>query len=444
MFNVAMLTPILQTLMTTTADELAKEAEFIRRRGKYTGAQFLQALTFGLLKRNNAPLEDLAQPLGVSRQALDQRLDQRCTADFCRLCLLDAVGHLVDARPALAPLLGRFNGTYLDDCTSAWLPDDAADDFPGTGGSHPDAARARMKVLLRWEIQQGNVCHVGIHSGRTADHDAEDLAPALPVGALHIADLGFADFERMQTEAEQGVYFLTRLPAQTRLYPNDGADVPLTEQLANWRKQGIKAADVTAGVGNKNQVSGRLVALCCPADVVARRLANLEKDAKHRGRPVSKRQREMCHWTVLLCNIAGSWVNAEQLWILYQLRWQIELLFKRFKSEGGLGQSNSGKRYRVESEWYVKLLGQVIRNWMQLLRGGPLCDINPKQLGRVITDQLHRIVDALASGQGVEQALALLEQQLRKVRPRTARRTRKTAAQIAAQELENIALMTLA
>ena len=300
-----------------------------------------------------------------------------------------------------------------------------------------------MKVLLRWEIQAGNVCHVGIHQGRTSDHDAEALAPPLPKGALHLADLGFADFGRMQAEAQQGVYFLSRLPAQTRLYHGDGQDLPLTGQLSAWRGQGVTAADVTASVGNKSRARGRLVALACPPDVVARRLANLEKGARRRGRPVSQRPREMCHWTVLFSNIPGDWLNAEQLWILYRLRWQIELLFKRFKSEGGLAQTSSGKRYRVESEWYVKLLAQVVRNWMQLLRGGPLCDVNPAQLGRVITDGVYRLTEALRSGRGLEQALAELVQELRKVRRRTARRKHKTAAQIAALDLDHLALETL-
>lgn len=436
MFNVALLAPLLQTLMTTTAEQLAQQAQLLQRRRKYTAAQFLQALTFGFLKRANAPLEDLAHPLGISRQALDQRLDQRPTAAFCRLALLQAVQHLVAARPTLAPLLNRFHGVYLDDCTSAGLPDEAAPDFPGTGGSHPDAARARMKVLLRWEIQAGTICHVGLHAGRTSDHQAEDQAPPLPAGALHMADLGFADFQRLHNEMQQGIYVLTRLPAQTRLYRDDGSNLPLTEQLAAWRQQGVPTVDQNVRVGNKNQVAGRLVALACPADVVARRLANLEKDAKHRGRPVSARQREMCHWTVLFSNIPGDWLGAKQVWLLYRLRWQIELLFKRFKSEGGLARTNSSKRYRVESEWYLKLLGQVIRNWMQLLRGGPLCDVNPVQLGRVITDHLPRLVEALRKGVGLEAALAELEQELRKVRSRTQRQKGKTAAQMVAPERE--------
>lgn len=440
MFNVATLTPILQMLFTATAEQLAKEAKLLQRRGRYTPSNFLQALTFGFLKRRRATLEDLAQPLGISRQALDKRLGKPATADFCRLSLLAAVKHVVAARPALAPLLGRFRGVFLDDCTSSWLPDDAAGDFPGTGGSDPaHDAKARMKVLLRWEIQQGNVCHVGIHQGRTSDHDALALAPALPQGALHLADLGFCDFERMRGEAGQGVYFLSRLPAQTRLYRGDGADLPLAEQLAAWRRQGVKARDVAAAVGNKRRLDGRLVALACPPDVAARRLAKLHKDGKHRGRPVSARQRELCHWTVLWCNIPDDWLSARQLWLVYRLRWQVELLFKRFKSEGGLAQSKSGKRYRVEAEWYVKLLGQVVRNWMQLLYGGPLCDVNPVQLGRVISDGLQSIIAALRGGQGLLEALAELGRELRKVRRRTARRKRKTAAQIAALDLEELA-----
>jgi hypothetical protein len=440
MFNVATLAPVLQTLMTTTADELARQAKFVQRQKELTGTDFLQALTFGYLKRRGAPLEDLAQPLGISRQALDQRLDKPAAPDFFKRVLLAAVTHVLDAQPALCPLLDRFEGVYLDDCTSAWLPDDAADDFPGTGSTSPDDAKARMKALVRWEILRGNLCHVGIHEGRLADHEALDCAPPVPKGGLHLRDLGFCDFARLQAESDQGVYWITRLPAQTRLYPPEEQDLPLAEQLAAWRKEGVVAADVDAGVGNKDSAEGRLICLACPADVAARRLVRLEKDAKHRGRQVSARQREMCRWTVLLTNVPRQRLSTRQVWEVYRLRWQIELLFKRFKSEGGLGETRSGKRYRVESEWYVKLLGQLIRNWAQLLRGGPLCDVNFAQVGRVLGDGLSKIAAALRAGQGLERALAELEAELEKVRPRTARQKRKTAARTFSQTLDEFAL----
>lgn len=429
MLNVATLAPVLQLLFTTTAEKLALEARFYQRRRKYGPGDFLQALTLGFLRRRRAPLEALAQPLGISRQALDQRLDKPTTAHFCRLALLRAVGHLVEAKPLLPPLLARFNGVYLDDCTSAWLPQEAAADFPGTGGPPAEQTDARMKLLVRWEIQAGNICHVGIHPGRTSDHEAEDLAPTPPPGSLHVADLGFADFGRLQGESQKGVYVLSRLPAQTRVHLADGTDLPLADQLDQWHRQGVGVQDVAVGVGNKVRAEGRLVALACPADVVARRLARLEEEARRRGRPVSGRQRQMCRWTVLFTNVPAEQLSAEELWQIYRLRWQVELLFKRFKSEGGLSHTSSKKRYRVETEWYARLLAQVVRNWLQLLRGGPLCDLNPAHLGRVISDGIQRLAAALRSGEGLEAALTELDQELQKVRQRTKRRKRKTAAQ---------------
>jgi hypothetical protein len=306
-----------------------------------------------------------------------------------------------------------------------------------------------MKVLLRWEIQKGNVCHVGIHKGRCSDHDAVADAPPLPRGSLRLRDLGFCDFEQMRTESEQGVYWITRLPAQTRFYPQQQQqqgeeDLPLAKRLAAWRQAREKVIDVDGHVGNKDSAAGRLVCLACPPGVVAKRLARLEKDARHRGRAVSERQREMCRWTVLYTNVPRGRLGTACVWEVYRLRWQIELLFKRFKSEGGLDETRSGKRCGVESEWYVKLLGQVIRNWVQLLRGGPLCDVNPVQIGRVIADNLHKLAEALRDGQSLEQALAAIEQELKKVRDRTARQKRKTAALTFAQTLDELVTCAVA
>ncbi|HET8645795.1 MAG TPA: transposase, partial [Vicinamibacteria bacterium] len=277
-----------------------------------------------------------------------------------------------------------------------------------------------------------HVHHVGVHAGRTSDHDAMAQAPALPEGCLHLADPGFADFGRLRAEAEQGIYWISRLPAQTHARLADGTDRPLAEQLRAWRDHGAAEVDTPAEVGNKSAVAGRLAALARPADVVARRLANLEKEAKRRGRKVSERQREMCRWTVLFTNVPAGWLSAEQLWRVYRLRRQIELLFKRLKSEGGLDETGSHKRHRVECEWYCKLLGQVVRNWLQLLRGGPLRDVNARQLGRVIRDHLADLAKALRGGQPLEPVLAAIDHDLARVRPRTARKKRRRVPQVLA------------
>lgn len=441
--NVAQLVPVLYLLFTFRANWLARATGFIRRARAFDGATFLQTLVFGWLRRPHAPLEHLAHDLGISRQALDQRFTPAAVA-FCKAALLQAVQEVFQARPDTPALLRSFQGVYIDDATQLWLPDDAAQKFPSSA-----VGKARMKVLLRWELQGGAVPHLSFHPARTGDTTALADAPPLPKGCLHLADLGFTDFQRLQDESDAGIFWITRLPAQTRLFlcqprPRSQRErcadpvvdgTPLWQHLRQWRQQKRTCVDVSAWVGDKVTVQGRLIALACPPQVVARRLARLRKDARHRGRPVSARQEELCHWTVLWTNVPAAWLTALQVWQIYRLRWQIELLIKQFKSEGGVGCTSSEKPARVESEWYLKLLGQVVRNWLQLLYGGPLCCVNRQELGRVIVDALGGVVRALRAGVVVLfEVLWALRERLGRVRARTARQQQKTAAQQLAEE----------
>lgn len=428
MLSVATLAPVLQTLFTTRANELAHAAGFIRRQRGFSGAAFLQTLVFGWLQRPQAPLEHLAASLGVSRQALHQRWTP-AAATFCRAALLEAAGAVLQARPALVPLLEHFRGVFIDDTTQLPLPDTAAAAFAGCGTGRPGVALAGMKVWLRWEIQGGRFHGLSIHPSRTADPTAAAAAPPLPAGALVLRDLAFTDFDRLRELADAGVYWVTKLPAQTWLQPLGETAGPLWRQLRAWRDAGRRAVDVGVRLGRKHAVAGRLVALACPADVVQQRLQKLAHTARRRGRPVSARQRELAHWTVLLSNVPAAWLTAEQVWLVYRVRWQIELLFKRFKSEGGLGSSRSRHRYGVECEWYLKLLGQVVRQWLTLLRGGPLTDVNDREVGRVIVDLVPVLGWLLGVRSELERVLRRLQRQLNRLRRRTRRRRAKTLQQ---------------
>jgi hypothetical protein len=206
--NLVALTPALYLLFTCQADLLARTTGFIRRARAFDGRTFLQALVFGWLRRPTAPLEHLAQALGISRQALDQRFTA-ATVAFCKAALLAALREVFAARPQALGCLRPFRGVSIDDCTQLWLPDAACALFPSS-----TAGQARLKVLLRWELQGGALRHLGLHPGRTGDLTALEQAPPLPAGCLHLADLGFTDFRRLQAESAAGISWVTRLPAQ--------------------------------------------------------------------------------------------------------------------------------------------------------------------------------------------------------------------------------------
>src|SRR5215207_2315818 len=75
----------LQTVLTDTADTLARSTGFLKRQRKFTGSRFVQMLVFGLLDDPDASLAQLAQTaaaagLVVSRQSVEERFTPQAVA----------------------------------------------------------------------------------------------------------------------------------------------------------------------------------------------------------------------------------------------------------------------------------------------------------------------------------------------------------------------------
>ena len=65
-----------------------------------------------------------------------------------------------------------------------------------------------------------------------------------------------------------------------------------------------------------------------------RRKANLlAKSHKYKS---SSRKQRLLDWSIFITNISEDMVNDEHIMIIYRARWQIELLFKLYKSHAKL------------------------------------------------------------------------------------------------------------
>ena len=173
----------LRTLVSGV-EPLARETGFVRRRSKLSGVQFVRTLVFGWLADPDIPLEGLCQvaaSLGVriSPQGLEQRFTPRA-ANFLRRVLERALATLasIRAEPALLPVLARFTGVFVSDCTVIGLPGALAATWPGCGNaSTPATSRAALKVAVRLELRRGSLHGPVLCPGRTHDRAAPDPGP---------------------------------------------------------------------------------------------------------------------------------------------------------------------------------------------------------------------------------------------------------------------------
>jgi hypothetical protein len=415
MLSVAHLAPVMQTVLTTDADDAARDTGFIQRQRKLTGSVFVRTLVFGWLEDPSASVESLTQTcsaLGIdlAPSSLDERFTPQA-ADCLAAVLCQALEHVLTARPAAVPLLRRFNGVHIQDSTTVSLPAALAPFLPGCGGSTPEDGAAALKLQVRWELSGCALEGLSWHAGRSADTKAELSRQFLPPGALRVADLGYFDLDTLQDYDQQGVYFLSRLPSRTVVYDGQGKKWRLAAFLA--AVQGDKV-DEQVEVGAKKRLPARLLAQRVPAEVAQKRRERLLKTAKKKGRKVSAERLTLCEWTVYITNAPAEKLSLLEALALGRARWQIELLFRLWKSEGHLDESRGKRPWRVLCEVFAKLLGMVVQHWV-LLTAGPLLGRSAVKAARQVRKFALRLAQSVGVGRQLRRLLRQLQRRLQRV-----------------------------
>jgi hypothetical protein len=409
--NVNNIAPQLQSLFGAAADRAAQQAHLIQRQRKLTATAFAQGLVFTWLANPQATGDELVTGLARAGVTLkEQSLDARFTpesAEFFRLLLGEALQKVVATAPRAVGLLDRFEGTYLLDGSTITLPAALAQLWPGCGGrDDTPACKAALKVMVRYEVGAGVLEGMSLHPGRTADartplHDAE-----LPPGSLRLADLGFFDLDVLRGYDRDRVYYISRVQANTVIYDGYGRKWKLARYLARQRKDRLDIR-VWVGVGKKLQC--RLLAIRAPREVADGRLAKAHVQADGHSNEVSEDKVSLCGWTVFVTNVPHWLLSLQEAWVLYRVRWQIELLFKLWKSDGQIDESRSGQPYRILTEVYAKLLAMVIQHWL-LLRcgGGGLGKKSLRKAARAVRSQIGHVAAGLGCVVDLRSALAAL------------------------------------
>ena len=351
----------MREILTTTAAQAGRATRFVQRTSPLNGATFSQTLVFGFLGNPQATLEELAQTaatlgIEISPQALDQRLTAAAAACLPQV-LVTAIARVITAEPVAIPLLERFTAVYVQDSSTIILPEVFAAQWHGCGGSTSSSASAALKLQARLEMRTGRL-DVQLQEGRAADRAAVLPGP-LPAGALRLADLGYWSLEAFAALAQHKVFWLSRLQIQTAVYDATGARQDLLTLLESQPTDMVECA-VT--LGERQHLAARLVAVRVPQDVAEPRRRRWRQAARAKGRQVSATRLALAAWTLFVTNVPAERLTLQEALVLGRMRWQIELLFKLWKSQGHVDESRSTKPWRILCAVYAKLLAMLVQH----------------------------------------------------------------------------------
>jgi hypothetical protein len=421
----------LQALLVGQAEQAAWDTGTCQRTSPLAGATLIQTLVLGFLDEPDASLEDLAQTAAllehpVTPQALDQRFTPALARCLERL-LADAVRDAVTARPALVPVLQKFAAVVVQDSTTVTLPDALADYWRGGNNRTGRGGQAAVKFQVRFDLVSGALQAVTVEPGRANDHATALQTQAVQPGTLHLRDLGYFDLDVLRDIAQAQAYFVTRLQDSTAVFTATGERLDLA---AFARQQPGTVVDVPVTLGVQHRLPVRLVLVRVPPAVAARRRQALRRKARKKGYTPSRAKLALCDWNVFVTNAPATRLSVAEVLALARARWQVECLFRYWKSDGRLGQSRGRKPWRVVCETFAKLLALLIGHGPVLVSCWHRADRSLRKAAK----GLRRVVVLLAQGLGdvriLVRAMKLLQQMLGKCARIAKRRGQPSAYQV--------------
>jgi hypothetical protein len=355
----------LQRLFGDIAETAANESGVIKRTRKFTPLSLARTFVLGFLQNPKASDEKLAQMAAqcgadVTPQAIEQRHSPKLV-DFLQRLFCAATKLVVGSDKALAPILERFTSTTLLDSSTITLPDDVQEQFGGCGGSY-GGGKAALKLQTELDLRSGALTQVQIEPGRSPDGATSRQHARRGKGSLRISDLGYFNVQVFAEMTAADEHFLSRLQFGTRVLLNNGDAVDLLPWLA---QQGGPFVDQPILLGQEQRLPCRLIAWRLPAEQANRRRQKLRRESLSKyGKEPSAARLAWCDWTILVTNVPREKLTPTEATVLYRARWQVELLFKRWKSQGLVAELSGSTVVRQMVRVWSRLLAVVVQHWL--------------------------------------------------------------------------------
>ncbi len=387
----------MQHVLGSETEELGRTTGVIQRHRKFTAVSLLRMLVLTLLRKPAAKAVDFqttAAQLGlqVTTTAVEHRFTPQLVV-FLRAALERTVKRALAAAPQLVELLKKFTSVRIGDSTTLALPEELADQFPGCGGTLR-AGRAALKIHLLWDFLTGLILQLRITPGRDSDATNPIAQEVPPTGSLSLFDLGYFCLERFWSITRAGAFWISRLQFGTSVFDPEGRPLALLQYLQG--QTGPGPIDVSVLLGQTHRLPCRLIALRVPQEVAARRRQKAYEKAQKHGRVPSQEYLDWQDWTIFVTNCAEELLSWQAVVVLYRARWQIELMFKLWKSHNRLATHRAGATAEEQlAVIYAKLIAVLVQHWILLSVTWSVSRRSLMKAAAIIADWVTLLIDAL-------------------------------------------------
>jgi hypothetical protein len=351
-----------KTLSPAALDEIARGCRFVQRQRTVTACSVFWALMTTLGAHPTQYISDVLRSLNAQQgwslryKPFWDRLAKRAFSVFMktlfeRLCREMTMRVLGAQGGSVA---NCFSDILMDDGSSFAIADGLRNVFPGR---FTKATPAAVELHAHMSLMSGNIRRVTLAPDKEAERPFLPPASSLPRRSLSLRDRGYVDLDYFEALSERQAYLICR--ATNELNPTivevlSGLPKRLAKKWVGQRLQELRKKNL------RHDLDLRVSWLRRGGTTIELRLCI-------RYVPEKK------SWTWLLTNLPRTFA-ASSVGQLYRLRWQIELLFKDWKSYASLHALQTEHPAIVEGFIWASLcaafLKRSLAHWAQLVSEG--------------------------------------------------------------------------
>lgn len=353
-------------------DILARYTGFNNRckRGKITGSMFLDLIVFNAENLSHQTLESNCSFLeekyriSIKKQSLSERFNKNAVV-FLRKVLEKLMKKRLRF-DRIDESLKCYNRVLIKDSTCFKLPRDLKDKYTGCGSAQKQT-EAVVRIQLEYDLLCGNITDFRIESFVNQDAaNSTETVDLIQPGDLIIRDLAYMHKKILDTIDRRSAYYDSRLDPRVSVYEickgqYKKLDFKGIYKFMKENNLGILEKEVY--LGEEKNICTRLIITVLPEDLRRERIRKIHLERRRiRGGEPSKEHKARAQLTLLISNIPCELLPAEKVYTLYMLRWQIELIFKTWKSVFGLASIKMVKGDRVDCYMHGRLI-LILLSW---------------------------------------------------------------------------------
>ena len=341
------------TLNPTTLNELGREVGFVERLRLITPATLIPSLISDLGARKVETIADLHRGFNfladtnTAYKAFYMRLARKEFPELMKKVLEQLLDELMVETLELEESgpLARFKDVRIQDGTSFAVKSTLSEVFPGRFTKIEPAA---VEIHAHYSARYDQVTRVTLTPDSAAER-AELPDVASLKDCLLLADRGYPATDFFKALDAAGGFYVMRLTKSWK-----------PRVHAEWRNGKLVTFDTPVKLDEflkKN--AGRALDL----------VISLAKD-KHRSRfrlvliPNQSKRKKKDDWIRLCTNLPVTDFSAALVSRIYRFRWQIELVFKDWKSYANLHKFDTGNEHIAEGLIWASLCAAIIKRFI--------------------------------------------------------------------------------